>query len=77
MTCWFIRFSYSFLLRPAWWSSFDGKLYRLDTAGSPYILLINRCHDWLIAGLECRDMETIVNILLNILSVEKYAGDCM
>lgn len=76
-TCWFIKFLCFLLLRLARWYSFDGRLYRLDTTGSPHILPINRCYDWLIAGLVCRDMETFVNILLSILSVEKYVGDYM
>ena len=44
---------------------------------SPHILPIDWCYDWLVACFVCRYMVTGVNILLSILSVEKYVGDCM
>ena len=76
-TCWLIRFPCSLLLRSARWSSFDRSLNWGHTTRSPHILSINWCYDWFIASLVCRDMVTWVNILLRILFVEKYAGDCM
>ena len=75
--CWLIRFPCSLLLRFARWSSFDGRLNWGHTTRSPHILSIDWCCDWFIAGLVCRDMVTWVNILLSILFVEKYVGDCM
>ena len=76
-TCWLIRFLYSLLLRFARWSSFDGRLNWCHTTRSPHILSIDWWYDWLIACLVCRDMVTWVNIQLSILSIEKYASDCM
>ena len=77
LTCWLIRFPYSILLRPAKWSSFDRGLNWGHTTWSPHILPIDWCYDWLVACSVCRDMVTGVNILLGILSIEKYASDCM
>ena len=74
LTCWHIRFPYSFLLRPTKWSSFDKRLNWGHTTWSPHILPINWCYDWLVACSVCKDMVIGVNILLDILSVEKYAS---
>ena len=75
--CWVIRFPCSLLLWSARWSSFDGRLNWGNTTRSPHIGSIDWCYDWFIASLVRRDMVTWMNILLSILSVKKYAADCM
>nr|POF27583.1 hypothetical protein CFP56_61473 [Quercus suber] len=55
----------------------EERLNRLDTTGPPHILYIDSCNYWLIIGLICGDMKTLVHILLNILPIEEYAGNCM
>ena len=76
-TYWFTSLPCPLLLGPAKWSSFDRRLNRLDTIGPPHILPIDRCNYWLIIDLICEDMKAPMHILLNILPIEEYAGNCM
>ena len=59
------------------WSFFYRRLNKLDTTGPSHILPIGRCNYWLITGLICGDMKTLMHILLSFLPIEEYAGNCM
>ena len=67
----------SLLLRLARRSSFDKRLQRWKTIGSPHILPIDWIYKWLIASLVCSDFLIVMNIPFSIFPIEKYVGNGM
>jgi len=77
MISWFIRLLSYLFLRPTRRFSFDKRLHRWKTIGSPHILPIDWIYKWLIASLVCSYFLIVMNILLSIFPIEKYAGNGM
>ena len=77
MISWFIMLLIYLLLRLARRSSFDKRLQRWKTIGSPHILPIDWIYKWLIASLVCSDFLIVMNIPFSIFPIEKYVGNGM